>query len=430
MAIDVKPILEEIGSRSGLVDSTSSTQELYDLYKTGQSVGGGSNIAVYETEDDLPFLLDATPDIGNLAFVKSTFSTYVKDNQGWKRSQSAIGDLWMNGSNYGFTHSGGGGIPSAADNTDTEKYSFSSQTNSVGITGFSPQAQGITGFSSKESAYITGGEAPTPFTYNRDIDKMPFSSETASTVAGQVFTVGAHITPQTSPNPGTQGFYQACSTNDIVGSRGYVFAGDNAWTPSGFNTVSSFLTSTDVLSQAVGNLNGLAYRGGACNDTNNAYVHRDTPVNPSLAFLELQVYSFANNTLVSNNIVQSPITPGANNSPFSEGLVNSLENGYVSLHFTPQPAYSTGITKFPFATSPVSITNVGDISNVREYGTANSSISDAFFVGGRVPSGAPPGVFTVFSSVDRFPFASEGTSADHGDMVTAKNRHVGTNLQY
>ena len=194
MAIDVKPILEELESRTGLVDSTSSTQELYDLYKTGQSLGGGSNITVYETEDDLPFLLDATPDVGNLAFVKTTLSTYVKDDQGWKR-QSAPVNAGILGTNAVYRAGGQGNEPGTSTSSARTKFSFATEQRAA-LTGNLVYAQRAgAGSASDTAGYITGSYYGAA---NGQLQKWTFANDGTVTDVGDTTPVAP--APNTTSN--------------------------------------------------------------------------------------------------------------------------------------------------------------------------------------------------------------------------------------
>lgn len=83
--------------------------------------------------------------------------------------------------------------------------------------------------------------------------------------------------------------------------------------------------------------------------------------------------------------------------------------GYTSGGY---PPVSTAIDKFPFATSPVSATNVGSLTQARMRVAGQSSSFDGYTSGGL----GPPPTVTV-NTIDRFPFTTPFTTAtDIGDL--------------
>lgn len=384
MAIDVKPILEEIESRSGLVDSTSSTQELYDLYKTGQSVGGGSNITVYETEDDLPFLLDATPDVGNLAFVKSTLSTYVKDNQGWKR-QSAPVNGGILGTNAVYQATGLTNVPGTSTSSARAKFSYATEQRAA-LTGSLVYAQRAAAASASDTAgYITGsfyGAA------NGQLQKWTFANDGTVTDVGDTTPVAP--APTTTGNANS---YRAVrSLSHIVNSspqymERFPFANETVsqWIPGWNSLVGSRKMNAFAFSNAV-------YGYSGC-------------YSPT----QLTRYSLVNET-VSVNVDWSdyPVTGGTGNSRFTGFATSSETHGY----FNGSEGEPSDLIRVPFS-SDTTCVDVGNFQMKRNGSAGSSSTTKGYVLGGYTPAPYNPEISPSPGSIplrywgytESFPFA-------------------------
>lgn len=97
--------------------------------------------------------------------------------------------------------------------------------------------------------------------------------------------------------------------------------------------------------------------------------------------------------------------------------VSSPTNGFVAGGFASTTPIST-FEKFPFFISGGTATSAGNLSSGRSQATGTSSTSSHGYVTGGYQ---PPGNYytTVQTTIDKYPFASEGTSTDVGDLVFA-----------
>ena len=103
---------------------------------------------------------------------------------------------------------------------------------------------------------------------------------------------------------------------------------------------------------------------------------------------------------------------------------SSTAHGYVAggSGNNDSPLFTTVITsieKFPFS-SDASATEVGDLSVARGFSAGQSSISHGYTSGGYV---LPQSVFT--NVIDKFPFSSDGTATDVGDISKSRGESTG-----
>lgn len=101
---------------------------------------------------------------------------------------------------------------------------------------------------------------------------------------------------------------------------------------------------------------------------------------------------------------------------------SSPEQGFVSggIGDIPSPLVVNTIDKFPFATDTNS-TDHGDLSAARSLPTGNSSITHGYSSGGRL---APENTVET-NIIDKFPFASNTVASDVGDLTTVRSFATG-----
>ena len=433
MAINIETLLTAITSRNATKDAGSNA--------AGDSATLDSLISEIDNNYDIYVTVDSSIDLplsdvtnhGALAYTTISDAYYVSNATSgqWDSLELQLPggivaskfDLLANGKNFGYLHGGSGGVQT------TEKMAFSSGTISTVSPGWTRSSEAGTGFSSETNAYIAGGATPAPLFYSQNIINMSFSSETVTT-SPQTFTQGLHVTPVSNPNPGTVGIYKACGTNAKAYSVGYIFRGDNAYSPNGFSTTSKYNTSNDILSQAIVVLSGgNGYNGGAANDGVNAYIASSALPDTVAPHQQTNLLAMASDTELSGSITVG--TPTADGAVENEQMLNSSTNIYYSgvENSAPSPsAYTTEIFKYSFSVgSPVTLSIIGDLTEKKARGSAHSTINDGYWIRGNAPN--PLGPFTV-GTVDRFPFATEVGAVEIATYTNGQNRSVGTNLQY
>lgn len=135
--------------------------------------------------------------------------------------------------------------------------------------------------------------------------------------------------------------------------------------------------------------------------TSGGYSPPATPVNTIDKFL------FAQNSNATDvgdlNVVR-----------FGTAGQSSNTSGYASGGFGASPFTAVNtIYKFPFAID-LNSSSVGTLSQSRAYLSGQSSLTHGYNSGGRTTTGSPTSVNTI----DKFPFASDGTATDVGDLTS------------
>lgn len=103
---------------------------------------------------------------------------------------------------------------------------------------------------------------------------------------------------------------------------------------------------------------------------------------------------------------------------------SSTTNGYTSggRNLTTPPRSKTVIDKFPFASNS-NATTVGDLSQGRYGATGQSSSVSGYSSGGYFNPSPVPG---DRNTIDKFPFASDASATDVGDLTVARGGGSGT----
>lgn len=132
----------------------------------------------------------------------------------------------------------------------------------------------------------------------------------------------------------------------------------------------------------------------------------------------------------SNTIDRFPFATNANATDFgdltSSGRTrvagqSSAVAGYTSGgESPPSPPISNVIDKFPFA-SNTTATDVGDLSIARTFPTGQSSTVSGYTSGGDVPTSP----ITPSNVIDKFPFAADANATDVGDLTVARQWPAG-----
>lgn len=91
-----------------------------------------------------------------------------------------------------------------------------------------------------------------------------------------------------------------------------------------------------------------------------------------------------------------------------QGLFQGTVSGYAT-GGAATPGFSNIIDKFPFVTN-ANATDVGDLTQARSSGAAQSSSTHGFKSGGYTGPGFNP------NTIDKFTFSSDANSIDHGDL--------------
>lgn len=290
-----------------------------------------------------------------------------------------------------------GGRNPSTDINDVEKFSFSSSYSLTDVGDLTQTRVWVGGHSSTSSGYSSGGMKLTPpqATYNT-IDKFPFSSDTNATDVGDLTRSTRSFASHSSPVSGYAS--GGTSVSNVIDK--FPFASDANATDVGDLTVSrSGLAGVSSIS--------MGFSGGGL------------PFSyPNLNVIDRFPFASDANAVDSGDLTQS-----------RDGLTsqNSLDNGYFSGGFIypagPTAATTNVIDKFPIA-SYGNATDVGDLTQHRNFSAGHSSTSDGYTSGGQQswPALLPAPAFPSGNrdTVDKFPFATNSNATDVGDLTQLK----------
>ena len=296
--------------------------------------------------------------------------------------------------NSGYT-SGGGGPTNIID-----KFPFATNANATDVGDLSVARTLAAGQSSTVSGYTSGGYSPalTPL-YSNVIDKFPFASNANATDVGDLSVPRAGVTGQSSSVSGYT-------------SGGYA---PNA------SSIQKFPFATDSGATIVGSLSTtIRYRVAGQSSIESGYGYTSGGQDGPTTYSAIDKFPFATDasaSLIGNLTVARWGVAGQ----------SSFGAGYTSGGSTPTPTapvFSTSIIdKFPFATD-ASATDVSYLSIHRMYGAGQSSPASGYTSGGLSVSPTP--VTPVpRNTIDKFPFASDASATDVGDLTLTRNRSAG-----
>lgn len=373
-------------SQKAINEATTGThsQDLIYLMKIAVR-GDGNAIHMYDSTGDLPNLLDDITDPEQVAYVKDQNNLYFSDTRYWKPLLKSVIDPKFQGSKYGFAM--GGGLISS---TTVEKYSFSSHTNAVDVNDLTTALNHTAGHSDtvNEDGYITGGTNPSLPSVNSDlIQKFSFISSSSVSNVGTL----------------TENKARVSGVSDVTNSAGFTLGGQSGV----ITTVEKFNFSSSTSGSQHGGLSTNCEFGASSTDTTNGngYIQYSSI---------LDRFPFSSGTPASN------IGSLANN--IVEGTGNSSEtHGYISGGVT--PAGSNLIHKYSFSSSPVSVSEIGNLTTVRilASGTGGSSKQNGYTVGGN----NSPGAGSTISSTEKLSFQNDLTGIAVANLTAAKHGSSG-----
>ena len=187
-------------------------------------------------------------------------------------------------------------------------------------------------------------------------------------------------------------------------NSGYTSGGFSS--PTIFNTIDKFRFAINNNSLDVGDLTQARYLAAGQSSsvsgyTSGGYAPPATPVNI------IDKFGFAQNSNATD-------VGDLNAVRFGSAGQSSNTSGYTSGGFGAPPFTSVNtVYKFPFAID-LNSSSVGTLTQSRTYFSSQSSSTHGYSSGGRTTTSSPTNVNTI----DKFPFASDGTATDVGDLTS------------
>jgi hypothetical protein len=286
-------------------------------------------------------------------------------------------------------YTSGGGNPGQVNTID--KFSFSVDGNATDVGDLTITNQYVSGQSSSESGYISGGITPVPGgtpTLHNIIEKFPFSADSNASDVGDL----------------TQARYASTGQSSTV--SGYTSGG---LSPS-LNTIDKFSFSADGNATDVGDLTQARGFATGQSSTISGYV------------------SGGDSGSTTNTVDKFPFASDTNATDVGDltqarqdlaGQSSEL-NGYTSAGQAGAPFDRTIIDKFPFATDS-NATDVGDLTQGRYGPVGQSSTASGYTSGG----GNAAGGYVRVNTIDKFPFAADTNATDVGDLTQARSLSAG-----
>ena len=286
-------------------------------------------------------------------------------------------------------YASGGNSPTLSNVID--KFSFSVDGNATDVGDLTITNQYVSGQSSSESGYISGGITPVPGgtpTLHNIIEKFPFSADSNASDVGDL----------------TQARYASTGQSSTV--SGYTSGG---LSPS-LNTIDKFSFSADGNATDVGDLTQARGFATGQSSTISGYV------------------SGGDSGSTTNTVDKFPFASDTNATDVGDltqarqdlaGQSSEL-NGYTSAGQAGAPFDRTIIDKFPFATDS-NATDVGDLTQGRYGPVGQSSTASGYTSGG----GNAAGGYVRVNTIDKFPFAADTNTTDVGDLTQARSLSAG-----
>ena len=291
----------------------------------------------------------------------------------------------VQGTNYGYT-SGGNDLAPPLKSDVIDKFPFaSSSVITYNVGDLTISKDGAAGQSSTVSGYTSGGYS-IPAGYLNIIDKFPFAADANATDVGDLTVARIQVAGQSS-------------------------------TVSGYSSgagIDKFPFAADANSTSVGNLAGSRSGTTGQSSTISGY-NTGGYVGP----------------ITQNVIDKFPFSSDANATDVGDLTVarrypagqSSQEYGYSSGGWIPPSVEYFTIDKFPFA-SDANATFVGSLTYSRFGAAGQSSDAHGYASGGTngaLGAAAPP----VSNLIDKFPFASDASATDVGDLSVVRYLNAG-----
>jgi hypothetical protein len=304
------------------------------------------------------------------------------------------------------------------------------------------------GFQGSTSGYISGGGLA-PGAKENIIDKFPFASDASASdvgdltlarrdVAGQSSTVSGYSSggSRNPPSPNLRvnvidkfPFATNSNATDVgdltqirtsaagqsyVPTSGYTSGGNDISLPV-VNTVDKFPFATNANATDVGDLTQTRDSLTGQSSSTHGYASGGNVSFPTISNV-IDKFPFASD---ANATDVGDLTQARRETPAGQ---SSTTSGYTSGGYgTPPPGVVNTIDKFPFA-SDASATDVGDLSFFRGGVSGQSSTASGYSSGG---VGNPPLAVGITNTIDKFPFASDGNASDVGDLTVARISSAG-----
>jgi len=302
----------------------------------------------------------------------------------------------MVGDSYGYQVSGQYAGP-VEYSKKKEKYSFTSNGNSTGLSDLSQRKRMGTGFNSSTNGYTSGG-----------LDDAG---------SGSVYATGSKWAFSNDNNISTgYGTVSFGSAGSSTPDAGYAFGGYRRTNTGTYSQTDNGAASSVIEKQTFSNDNiadsgvsALHAKGYSSCSVSSSHIYAAHGITNNV----LQKFPFAASSGTCTDVGDMV------NSKFASSGNTSDTKGYAS----GGSPYTNVIQSYPFSTDS-NATDVGDLLQAVRGTSGSNSGTKGYKHGGRLQY--TPWFTNVIQS---FPFASEGNSSDVGDLTVASSYTANGNIQ-
>ena len=262
------------------------------------------------------------------------------------------------------------------------------------------------------SGYTSGGGEPPG--YSNIIDKFPFSSDANATDVGDLTLARRGPAGQSSSTHGYSSGGAAPPSSSPPSQP--------TW-PNSLNKdiIDKFPFASDGNATDVGDLTREVFGAAGQSSTASGYTSGGNE-------------AYSGGATERNTIDKFPFASDGNATDVGDiteskeyaGGQSSTTHGYTSggNHPSEPTAYSNVIDKFSFS-SDGNATDVGDLTVARTEIGGHSSKDNGYSSGGRGSNPAPPPSAANVNIIDKFPFASDANATDVGDLTVLRSQIAG-----
>ena len=271
------------------------------------------------------------------------------------------------------------------DEPEVDKFSFTSDGNSVHHCDTFSRGSHISCSRSETHGYVNGGEILPHYSTTNRITKFAFASTANGTdVADLLQALGQQ-------------------SGNSSGTFGYVCGGNQG--PTVVNTIQKYSVTTDAIATDVGYLTVVKYHSVSANSRTHGYAMGAQP--PSSDIIERFPFASDSN---ATDVANLTIARGA-------GCGNSSETHGYSCAGISGGSYTNVIDKFDFATDGNSV-DVGDLPQVTGNLGGSSSITHGYCLAGYI---------NWTNRIDKFSFSTGTQNASNiGNLVVGREHTDGT----
>ena len=401
MAINLQSVIAAIEAKAAAADSTTPISDLYKIIIEANEVG--IPMGVYDSAGVMPI---------DSAYVGSVFSTsagglYVLDSAGgsWQTADGTPPppppiDAMLQGTSYGYV-AGGYFQPSSPSSTDViQKYSYTSNGNSVSVGTINKKWFNNKGATSVLAGYVIGGDGDPTGGADGALDKFPFAVGTSSGLILDLSNVGRPKNQVISSNIGAF----------IPGT------GPSGVSPLNTENLVRFAFENDTQTEVAGVLGSssvsLGLAGGSSSSTHGYLTGgRHMPANSYITAIRRFPFATSTTTEVMGAVMVNNAAQGY--------ATQSTTHGYQFGGSSPAIFNSNVIQKFNYS-SDTNAVNIGSMAIGVMAQSTSASTTKAYSAGGMDASNA-----VNYNIIQSVPFATDTNSTDVGDLLTVNRAASG-----